>query len=120
MTTTNADRSNPPKPTALTLVVNGLGHVPSFKNGKMMARGRLITDPKKQKWMKLVAASFVSQLNYEYQTREHVMPTGQSPPCWILSSMPLDDSLEWIGVPCGTWRRVKKGEEGATITIEAL
>jgi hypothetical protein len=28
--------------------------------------------------------------------------------------------LVWIGVPCGSWRRVKKGEEGCDILIERL
>ena len=26
----------------------------------------------------------------------------------------------WTGVPCGDWRRVKKGEEGAIIEIQKL
>jgi len=105
---------------SLTLEIKGLGHVPSFKNGKMMARGRLITDPKKQAFMKKAAASIESQLRSLYQTTETGTQTEQSLRSWILTSLPLEDSLKWIGVPCGTWRKVKKGEEGALIEITKL
>lgn len=110
------------KPTSpiIKLVVTGIGHVPSFKNNKMLTRGRLITDPKKQKWMEKAAASIASQLNSLCPTAEPGTPTELSVRCWIVSSLPLDDSLEWIGVPCGSWQRVKKGAEGAELTIEPL
>lgn len=104
----------------IRLVIQGQGHVPSFKNGKMLARGRLITHPKKQAWMEKAAASIASQLISLYQTAEAETPTGVSLQSWIQSSMPLDDSLDWIGVPCGSWRTVKKGSEGAEVIIEKL
>jgi len=104
----------------LTLTITGLGHVPSFKNGKMMSRGKLITDPKKQKWMKAASASIESQLQSLFQTAEAGTQTGQSLQSWIQSSMQLDDDLAWVGVTCGSWRRVSKGKEGAMIEIEKL
>lgn len=107
-------------PRSFTLRVSGQGHVPSFKNNKMMTRGRLITDPKKQQWMEKAAASIESQLRSLFQTAGAGMQTGQSAHSLIPTCLPLDDSLEWIGVPCGNWHRVKKGEEGAEITIEKI
>jgi len=104
----------------ILLKIRGLSHCPSFKNGKMLARGRLITAPKKQKWMEQAARSIESQLRSALQTTETGTQTGPLAPSLILTSLPLDDSLTWIGVPCGSWRRVKKGEEGADILIEQL
>lgn len=104
----------------LKFVVQGIGNCPSFKNSKMIARGRLITDPKKQDWMDKAAASIESQLISLYRIAEAETPTGQSLQSWIQSCMPLDDDLVWIGVPSGTWRRVKPGEEGFEITIEKV
>lgn len=101
----------------IKLVVKGIGHAPSFKNNKMLTRGMLITNPKNQKWMKKAAASIVSQLTSLYQTEEIETRTGQSLQEWIVSSLPLDDSLAWTGVPCGNWRRVKKESEGLEIKI---
>ncbi len=105
-------------PRSFTIRISGLSHVPSFKNGKMLTRGRLITDPQKQQWMEKAAASIESQLRSLFQTAGAGTQTGQSARSLIPTCLPLDDSLEWIGVPCGSWRRVKKGEEGAEITIE--
>lgn len=112
--------NSPESERVIKLVVTGLGHVPSFKNGKMMARGRLITDPKKQKWMQKAAASIESQLSSLSLIAEAVTPTGQSPRSWTLSCLPLDDDLEWIGVTCGSWRRVRRGAEGFELLIEKL
>lgn len=104
----------------IRLVVKGLGHVPSFKNKKMITRGKLITDPKKQAWMEKAAAAIESQLRCLFQTEGAGTVTEQSLRSLILTLLPLDDSLDWIGVPSGSWRRVKKGEEGAVIEIEPL
>lgn len=104
---------------AIRLEVRG-SHVPSFKNGKMLCRGRLITHPEKQKWMEATAKSLESQLRSLYQTSATEMATGQSLRSWILTSLPLDDSLKWIGLPSGDWRKVKKGDEGAILEITPL
>ena len=104
----------------LTLSIRGVGHVPAFKNGKMMARGRLITHPEKQKWMDGAARSIASQLSSMFPTTATETQTGPQAPSLILTSLPLDDSLAWIGFPLGDWQRVKKGEEGADIIIERI
>jgi len=44
------------------------GNIVSFKNSKMIARGRLITDPEKQKRMESYTQAIVSQLSSEFQT----------------------------------------------------
>ncbi len=97
-----------------------MGHVPSFKNGKLLTRGRLITHPAKQKWMKKAARSIESQLRSALQITETGTLTEPTQRSLILTSLLLEDSLAWIGAPCGRWLKVKKGEEGADITIEAL
>jgi hypothetical protein len=106
----------PPRSSALRLTIRGLGHVPSFKNSRVL----FLTNPRNRAWMKKAAASIESQLRSAYRIDDHAMETGASLLCWIATRMPLDDSLDWIGVPCGNWRRVRKGEEGADILIERL
>jgi hypothetical protein len=110
------DKSSP----SFTLKIRGVGHVPSFKNGKMMARGRLITHPEKQKWMEQAARIIESQLRSALLTDGTGTLTEPQAHSLILTSLPLDDSLVWIGFPCGDWQRVSKGDEGADITIEKL
>ena len=105
---------------SISLCVTGMGHVPAFKNGKLLCRGRLITHPEKQKWMEATARSIESQLRSLYRTTETETGTGLSLHSWTLTCLPLDDSLKWIGLPCGDWRKVKKGEEGAIIEITPL
>lgn len=104
----------------IKLVVLGLSHVPSFKNGKMLARGRLITDPKKQAWMNQCIASFESQLRSEFRTRGIAITTGQSALSLIASLLPLDDSRKWIPQHSASTLQVSKGKEGAEITIEVI
>lgn len=107
------------KPTALTLVVKGRGHVPSFKNGKMLARGRLITSPKKQEWMNKCIASFQSQFVSLSPTIVGATLT-ESLARFLTASLPPDDC--WQNVPelHLSVEKVEKGNEGATITIEPL
>jgi len=104
------------------LSVRGLGNVPSFKNSKVIRtkpKPSLTTKPQIKEWMDRAAASIESQLISLYQIAEAETPTGQSLQSWILSSLPLDDDLVWVGVTCGSWRRVKPGEEGFELIIEA-
>lgn len=104
----------------VSLSVKGIGHVPSFKNNKMLTRGRLITDPKKQKWMAKCTKDIESQLLCWYLTEE----TGTVTECTLhsktVSSLPLDDCLAWIGSHSVSWRRVNKGEEGAVVEVETI
>lgn len=104
----------------IKLNVKGLGHVPSFKNKKMLTRGRLITNPENQKWMSACEAAFVSQLLSEYQTKETGMPMVRSLRSWIACVMPLNDSVRSVRKVTIEVEDVAPGEEGATIEIEQL
>ena len=104
--------------TPINLAVYGIGHVPSFKNSKLLTRGRLITDPKKQEWMEWCIQSFVSQLRSALQTRGIATTTGPIPLSKIASLLPLDDSRKWIPEHSVSTRLVSKGSEGAELVIE--
>lgn len=106
--------------TPILLVVSGMGHVPSFKNNKLLTRGRLITNPRNQAWMEAVADAFASQLLCWFQTTGIEILTEQQALSSIATLVPLDDSLAWIGELSVNWRHVPKGMEGAEIVIGAL
>ena len=86
----------------------------------MLTRGRLITDPKKQKWMQQAAECFESQLRYWCQTNGIEIQTAQQQPSLIAGSWPLDDSTAWIGQLCVTWQKVNNGEEGAIVEFSKI
>lgn len=94
--------------------------MPSFKNRKMLTRGRLITSPKNQKWMEECIQSFVSQFDFYFPIIDDVMQMGPSRQFLIASSLPLDDSRQWIPELHVICEEIEKGSEGAVITIEAL
>lgn len=100
----------------IRLVVKGHGHVPSMKNGKQL----FFTNARTAKWMKAVITDLESQLLSWFRTNAPGTQTTQSARSWIATHLPLDDCLDSIGVPCGSWRRVKKGDEGAIIEITPL
>ena len=104
----------------IVLEIQGLDHVPSFKNGKMWTRRGPITDPKKQKWMNKAVASIESQLRSELATRGIGTTTGPLAPSLIASLLPLDDSRKWIAEHSASTLLVSKGNEGASITIERI
>jgi hypothetical protein len=104
----------------ISLVVQGIGHVPSFKNSKMIARGRLITAPEKQEWMEKCIQSFESQLTSLCQMAATATQTEPSLPSWIASSVPADDSLKHIAEETVRPVLVPKGQEGAIIKIEPI
>lgn len=112
----------------LRLLVEGVGHIVSFKNSKQItrfgkgenARHGLITSKPKKKQMDAIIQSFVSQLTCWFQTNEIEMETAQHQLSLIASYLPLDDSLKWIPEICVCSRRVSKGNEGAEITIERI
>ena len=97
-----------------------MGEVPSFKNSKMIARGRLITDPRKQRWMDQASALFESQLRSFIRAKGIPTLTGEPLLASIASSVPLDDSRAWIAELSVNWRHVSKGQEGAEILIEKI
>jgi hypothetical protein len=109
----------------IKLVVQGLGEVPSFKNKKVIGRSRngkatLYTKGNVKDQMELFTRALEFQLRSLLQTSGTVTEMGCIPPSKIASSLPLDDSLAWIGTHSVSWRKVKKGEEGFEITIEPL
>jgi hypothetical protein len=103
--------------TPIALKIQGLGHVPSFKNSKMIARGKLITDPKKQAWMEQCISLMAAQLSSSCPMSETGTLTAQSLRSWIATSLPLDDSCKWIESISVIWLNVPKGKEGAQIMI---
>tara|TARA_R110002020_G_scaffold13719_8_gene49170 strand:+ start:15 stop:365 length:351 start_codon:yes stop_codon:yes gene_type:complete len=103
----------------LLLTVKGLGHVPSLKNRKRIARGRLITDPKVQKWMANCVSSFVSQLRSNFQTTDDATSTGD----WLrssIASLPADDNWKILPQIQVQAEKVDKGDEGAVILLEKI
>ena len=103
----------------LVLVVQGVGHVPAYKNRKRIFRGRITTDPPVQRWMTQVTSSFISQLESLFQTKEGETSTGH----WLHSSiaaLPADDNWKCLPSMCVSVEIVPKGEEGAVITLEKI
>ena len=122
----------------ITLHINGMGHVPSFKNQKQIAglrgdgknrwKGKpvLLTKFERKRWMDAAILSFVSQLRSAIPTTTLATPTEPSPPSSTASSerlseyVPLDDSRQWIPQISVICQDCAKGDEGATITIERI
>jgi hypothetical protein len=104
----------------LLLVVKGIGPPPAFKNTKMLTMGKLITDPKKQAWMKKAQASFESQLLFKCPTDENGTVTAASLRSWIASAVPRKDSNRFL-IAC-SWRfmQVPKKLSGAVLLIERI
>lgn len=106
--------------------VRNMGHVPSFKNSKRAildrntGKMRTLTEPEVKKWMESATDAFVSQLSSLTQTTDAVIPTEPFPHSLIVSSLPLDDSRQWIGEIRVKCMDAAKGDEGATIIIEPL
>lgn len=101
----------------LQLKIRGLGSVPSFKNSKMLTRGRLITDPKKQQWMTRAQASLELQLLSAYPTGDSGTATAEKLRSWIRSATPENDSCRYLTRCCWSFITVPKDDEGADIEI---
>jgi hypothetical protein len=115
---------------SVKVTLRGLGHVPSFKNSKMIVpiwrltkSGKkyrcptLIAKPERQKWMKSAIQAMTSQLQSESQTIEEGTSTAiclQSLTAW---SSQFDDSRQWLPKILLQVEVVEKGEEGADIEI---
>lgn len=105
----------------ISLAVRQQGHVPSFKNKKRSSRkGHIYTEPKTKKWMDQCIHNFVSQLFIASRITEGGTLTVPPPRSLIASSLPLDDSRQWIPELHSLCEIVPKGEEGAIILIEKL
>ena len=112
MSSTNSNES-------LVVVIQQMGHVPAFKNKKLIARGRLITQPKVRRWMEKATQGLHSQLKSLFQTSEE--ETSMVP--WQLSaiaSWPADDNWKEIPSISTRVRIVEKGNEGAIITLTRI
>lgn len=101
----------------LRLTIRGRGHVPSFKNNKMLARGKLITHPKKQQWMEQAIHDLESQLRSLCQTSDGATSMGLVARSLIAWSQRFDDSVQWVDQLHILAVELPKGEEGANIDI---
>jgi len=103
----------------LVIVIQSIGHVPAFKNKKIIAGKRLITAPKARKWMEQATASIVSQLKSLCQTDDDATSTVP----WqhsAIALLPQDDNWKVLPRIKVTARVVPKGDEGAIITLQRL
>lgn len=102
------------------LMLQGIGHVPSFKNTKMLTRGKLITSPQKQRWMRKAQVIIESQLLSAYPTAEKGTVTAEKLRSWIASSVPANDSCRYLTACSWRFTSAPKGREAALILIECL
>lgn len=111
--------ATPTSRSVLKLSIKGLGHVPSFKNSKMLTRGKLITKPERQQWMENATRLIESQLRCLSATEGTGTQTVRS----LLSSIalcgPFDDSVAWIPEIHIRVKRVSQ-DEGAIVEIEEM
>ena len=94
--------------------------IPSLKNSKRVVNNHLITEPRVKKWMTKAIRDIELQLLCAYRTPADATPTTPSLRSWIVSSMPLDDSISWIPELSIKVQWVEKGLEGAIIEITRL
>lgn len=110
----------------ILLAVRNQGHVPSFKNAKRVMFNRQTQKPflgtrkDVKEWMERCIQSFESQLFLATQTGGPGILTGQHQRSLIASSLPLDDSREWIAELVVISKDAPKGSEGATVIIEQI
>ena len=104
----------------LCLTIKGLGHVPAFKNKKIIVGGnRLITAPKARKFMEQATKGLYSQLKSLCQTCGGATSMGP----WqryATSLLPSDDNWKQIPEITVRVRQVEKGEEGAIIHLRKI
>jgi hypothetical protein len=108
---------------SIVLTVEGLGHVPSFKNKKRAildratGKMRTLTEPDAARWMRRCEGSFASQLLSTYQTTEKGMPMVRSLRSWIACVMPRTDSVRHLIEFHVRVVPVRPGQEGARLEI---
>jgi len=96
-------------------------HLPSFKNSKLLTRGKLITKPEYQKVMKEIIRAFESGLRSATQTSADATWMVDSPAPWIVSLRHLrsfDDNRFWINSISVDCIEVEKSEEGCDLNLE--
>lgn len=99
------------------------GHIPSFKNNKMLTRGKLITNPKRQKQMDAITQDLRFTLISLFRTTGGATQTEHSARCLTAlceHSTKFDDSHQWLPRISIQTKVVEKGFEGADITITLL
>lgn len=114
--------------TRIALAVRHQGHIPSFKNNKRAVmiktahseRFGVVTKNSTRKWMKNCIRSFELQLFSSTVTTAQGMLTAHSRHSLIASSVPADDSRQWIPEIHVRCIEVPEGEEGAEIIIERI
>ena len=111
--------------TGICLTIQGLGHVPSFKNSKCIYRTKkgqpfIATNPKNKKFMELCTLAIELQLNSLSQTIGGEISTEQVQQSLIVWSKEFDDSRQWIPEIHVKMKKVSKGMEGAIIIIEKI
>lgn len=110
----------------IVLPIAGTGNIIAFKNrkrsilDKRTGLQRTMTDAKAQAAMDLLTQVIESALRFYFQTTGSETLTEPALRRWIASSMPYDDSRQWIAEIRLASRTVTKGEEGAVITIERI
>ena len=105
----------PQRSQEIALTVTGMGHVPSFKNGKQL----FVTSKKNREWMKRCIASFVFQSLSKCQTCADGTVTADSLQS-LIASLPPDDNWKVIPVICVTAVKCEPGNEGAEIIITEI
>jgi hypothetical protein len=101
------------------ILIRGIGHVPAFKNKKIIAGKRLVTAPKARQWMELATKDMYSKLKSLYQTGEGATSTEH----WqqsAIASWPSDDNWQQIPQITVKVRRVEKGDEGAIVRLTKI
>lgn len=114
------------EPTQITLKIQGIGPVPSFKNTKSLFKNKktgklfVATNPVKKRWMQSAEELIGLQLLFYYQTigaetRQECLKRLQT----FLSDL-VDDSVREL--PEGGWKveYVEPGKEGCEILIERI
>lgn len=113
-------------PTSVKLVISGVGHIPTFKNGKRVrvdwenAKVHQFTRKDIASTMDAIIQSIASQLYSASPTNEYGMATVPLLRSWIVSSLPLDDCTKWVRHESFDVQDVAPGEEGADIIIEKI
>jgi len=93
-------------------------HLPSFKNSKLLTRGKIITKPEYQKVMKEIIRAFASGLRSAIQTTGDAIPMEHSVLCLIAWLKQFDDSRQWINSITVDCIEVEKGQEGCDLNLE--
>lgn len=91
-----------------------------MKNNKLLTRGRLITKPAYQGWIKRCIHGFECQLRFLFRTTAEGTQTEHSRLYWIPLFAHFDDSVEWIEEINVKVIRVPKGGEGAIVIVEQV